>query len=100
MNGTADKTGNLGDIVYEEVYLGAKKMGLGQSLSADLAGLVDEGIKRRCGGDRAYVPAQSKEIRDMRIINAKINGESSRSIARRESISKSQVCRIVKQYGF
>ena len=91
---------NLDDIVYEEVYLAGKKLSLSQSISDDLARMVDEGVKRRCGGDRVYVPAPSREIRDMRICNAKINGEPVGKIAKREGVSKSTVYEICARLGF
>lgn len=91
---------NLGDVVYEEVYLAAKKLSVSQSISGDLARMVDEGVKRRCGGDRVYVPAPSREIRDMRICNAKMNGEPVCDIAKREGVSKSTVYDICARLGF
>lgn len=78
---------NLSDVVYEETFKGARKMGVSQAVSADLARLVDETIKRRFGGERVYVPAPGKEERDKRIFRALERGVPVSVVARNEKLS-------------
>ncbi|MBT6550421.1 MAG: hypothetical protein HOM14_03595 [Gammaproteobacteria bacterium] len=92
---------NLGDIIYEEMFQAAKKLGIDLSRNRlhDFALVVDDGVKRRCGSERVYVPVERKDIRNERICKLKLAGKTCREIANKEGMSKSQVFTICQQYG-
>jgi Mor family transcriptional regulator len=83
------------DILYEEVFNVAKKLGIGQQLSDDMARMVDDGVRRRCGGGHVYVAAPGNESRDARLYRDYVDGLPVRRIMQKYAISKTSVYRIV-----
>lgn len=88
---------NMSDIFYEEVYLAAKKLGVTQALAGDIARMADDGIKRRCGGGRVYVPIDKVEQRDQSLFSDHLNGLKINELMKKYNLSRPAVYQRLKK---
>lgn len=79
------------DVVVEAIYTSAARLGLDLKLSADLARMADNLVRKRIGGGFVYYPVRGRDDRDLRIIEALQAGERADSIAAREGVSRATV---------
>jgi Mor family transcriptional regulator len=82
---------SLEDDVYEEVFAAARKLGVSRAISDDMARMVDAGIRRRCGGDRLYVPVLDSHDIDQQLLVARLAGATVRELADKFKMKKSTV---------
>lgn len=77
--------------LYDEVFIDARKLGIDRARADDLARMVDDGMRRRLGGQSAYVQTQSKDSRDADMLRDWMNSVSVPELMRRYDLSRPQV---------